>query len=136
MEVRTNSAPILVTAEPSSVAPRLLAAYAIGAALWTPALVLVAGQFEDLFARFIAGFSLAGAMQMFVAMWALRFALYIVGSYRRWDYGYGVNGVIVNPRLTLADKARRIARDWFGAMLLLVWIGFMVTALVTAIATR
>ena len=136
MEVRANSAPMLVTAEPSPVAPRLLAAYAIGATLWTPALVLVAGQFENLFARFVSGFSFAGVAQMFIAMWMLRFALYIVGSCRRWDYGYGINGVIVNPRLTLAEKARRIARDWFGVMLLMVWVGFMLTTLVTAIVTR
>jgi hypothetical protein len=136
MDIRANSAPMLVTAEPSPVAPRLLAAYAIGATLWAPVLVLVAGQFENLLARFVWGFAFADAAQMFVAMWVLRFALYIVGAHRLWDYGYGINGVIVNPRMTLAEKAQRIARDWFGVMLIVVWIGFVLMALVGAIAAR
>jgi hypothetical protein len=136
MDARANSAPMLVTAQPSPVAPRLLAAYAIGAMLWTPVFVIVAGQFESVLTYFMSGFSFAGATQMFAMMWALRFALYIVGSYSRWDYGYGVNGVIVSPRLTLAEKARRIARDWFGVVLTAVWIWFMVTVLAAAIAGR
>jgi hypothetical protein len=136
MDIRANSAPMLVTAEPSPVAPRLLAAYAIGATLWAPVLVLVAGQFENLLARFVWGFAFADAAQMFVAMWVLRCALYIVGAHRLWDYGYGINGVIVNPRMTLAEKAQRIARDWFGVMLIVVWIGFVLMALVGAIAAR
>src|SRR5262245_55275206 len=136
MDARANSAPMLVTAQPSPVAPRLLAAYAIGATLWTPALVLVAGQFENLLARFVIGFSFAGATQMFVAMWLLRFALYLVGSHRRWDYGYGINGVIVNARFTLVEKVQRIARDWFGVMLIVVWTGFMLTTAVAAIGAR
>jgi hypothetical protein len=136
MDARANSAPMLVTAQPSPVAPRLLAAYAIGATLWTPALMIVAGQFENVLTRFVSGFSFAGATQMFAMMWALRFVLYVVGSYGRWDYGYGVNGVIVNPRLTLAEKAQRIARDWFGVVLTAVWIWFMVAVLATAIAGR
>src|SRR5262245_32171761 len=135
MDVRANSAPMLVTAQPSPAAPRLLAAYAIGATLWAPALLLIAGQFENILARFASGLSFASAAQMFVAMWMLRFALYIVGTYSRWDYGYGINGVIVNPRLTLAEKAQRIARDWFGVMLIVVWLCFAVTALVTAITS-
>ncbi len=136
MDARANSAPMLVTAQPSPVAPRLLAAYAIGATLWTPALAIVAGQIEGVLARVMTGFSFAGATQMFAVMWTLRVALYIVGAYGRWDYGYGVNGVIVNPRLTLTEKAQRIARDWFGIVLAVVWIGFMVTTLVTAIVGR
>ena len=136
MDARANSAPMLVTAQPSPVAPRLLAAYAIGATLWTPALVIVAGQIEGVLARVMTGFSFAGATQVFAVMWTLRVALYIVGAYGRWDYGYGVNGVIVNPRLTLTEKAQRIARDWFGIVLAIVWIGFMVTTLVTAIIGR
>ena len=136
MDARANSAPMLVTVQPSRVAPRLLAAYAIGATLWAPVFVIVAGQFESVLTRFVSGFSFAGATQMFAMMWALRFVLYVVGAYGRWDYGYGVNGVIVNPRLTLAEKARRIARDWFGVVLTAVWIYFMTAALLTAIAGR
>jgi hypothetical protein len=136
MDARANSAPMLVTAPPSPVAPRLLAAYAIGATLWTPALVIVAGQIEGVLARVMTGFSFAGATQMFAVMWTLRVALYFVGAYGRWDYGYGINGVIVNPRLTLTEKAQRIACDWFGIVLAVVWIGFMVTTLVTAIVGR
>ena len=136
MDARANSAPMLVTAQPSPVAPRLLAAYAIGATLWTPALVLVAGQVEGALALVVSGFSLTGAARMFAVMWLVRFALYLVGSCRRCDYGYGINGVIVNPRLTLAEKAQRIARDWFGVVLAAVWICFMVTLLATAIPGR
>ena len=133
MDARANSAPMLVTAQPSPVAPRLLAAYAIGATLWTPALVLVAGQVEGAFALLVSGFSLTGAPRMFAVMWALRFALYIVGSYRRRDYGYGINGVIVNRQLTLHEKVQRIARDWFGILLILIWTGFMLGSLFAAI---
>jgi hypothetical protein len=136
MDARANSAPLLVTAQPSPVAPRLLAAYAIGATLWTPALVLVAGQVEGVLAWVLPGFLFAGAARMFAAMWMLRFALYIVGSYSRRDYGYGINGVIVNPQLALGEKAQRIARDWFGVVLAAVWICFMATVLATAIAGR
>jgi len=125
---------MLVTAQPSPVAPRLLAAYAIGATLWAPALVLVAGQVEGALAHLLPGISFAGASRMFAVMWALRFVLYVAGAYRRWDYGYGINGVIVNPTLALAEKAQRIARDWFGVVLAAVWICFMVTVLAATIA--
>jgi hypothetical protein len=113
-------------------APALLAAYAMGAMLWAPALVLVAGQFEGVLAR-VAGLPAVGAAPMFAGLWLLRFALYLVGAARRWDYGYGVNGVIVNRQLTLADKVQRIARDWFGILLILIWTGFMLGSLVAVI---
>jgi len=95
-----------------------------------------AAHLEGALALVVSGFSLTGAARMFAVMWLLRFALYIVGSCRRCDYGYGINGVIVNPRLTLAEKAQRIARDWFGVVLAAVWICFMVTLLATAIPGR
>jgi hypothetical protein len=134
MNARASSAPMLMTARPSPVAPRLLAAYALGATLWAPALVLVAVQFEGAFARVVPGLSFAGATQMFAVMWLARFVLYIAAAYRRWDYGYGVNGVIVTPRLTLAEKAQRIARDWFGLMLAAVWACYMAAAVAATIA--
>ena len=136
MDARANSAPMLVTAPPSPVAPRLLAAYAIGATLWTPALVIVAGQIEGVLARVMTGFSFAGATQMFAVMWTLRVALYFVGAYGRWDYGYGINGVIVSPHLTLVEKSRRVARGWFGLLLIVVWIGFAAVALIAITGAR
>ena len=117
-------------------APALLAAYALGATLWAPSLVFIAGQFGGVFARFMPGFPLAGTARMFAVVWLLRFALYLVGAARGWDYGYGVNGVIVNRQWTLAEKAQRIARDWFGVLLVAVWMGFMAMALATLVATR
>jgi hypothetical protein len=125
---------MLVTAQPSPLAPRLLAAYATGATLWAPAFVLVAGQVEGALAQLLPGISFTGAARMFAVMWALRFLLYVAGAYGRWDYGYGVNGVIVNPTLALAEKAQRIARDWFGVVLAAVWICFMTAALASVIA--
>ncbi|HEV7822276.1 MAG TPA: hypothetical protein VGO84_13935, partial [Burkholderiales bacterium] len=107
----------------------LLAAYTLGATLWAPAIVLIAGQFEGAFVRFIPGFPFAGAARMLALVWALRFAFYLVGASRNADYGYGINGVIVNPSLALAEKVRRIARDWFGLVLIAVWIGFAAVAL-------
>ena len=88
----------------SCCAPALLAAYAMGATLSAPALVLIAGQFGGLFARFVPEFPLAGATRLFAVVWLLRFALYLVGAARGFDYGYGVNGVIVNRRSTLARR--------------------------------
>ena len=120
----------------SFCAPALLAAYALGATLWAPSLVLVAGQFEGVLARVVPGFLFAGTARMFAVLWVLRFALYLVGAARGWDYGYGVNGVIVNRQWTLIGKAQRIARDWFGVLLAAVWMGFMVVTLVTAIVGR
>ena len=73
---------------------------------------------------------------MFAVVWLLRFALYLVGAARGFDYGYGVNGVIVNRQWTLAEKAQRIARDWFGVLLAAVWIGFMAVVLIATIAGR
>ena len=50
----------------SFCAPSLLAAYALGATLWAPAIVLIAGQFEGAFVRLIPGFPFAGAARMLV----------------------------------------------------------------------
>ena len=126
----------VLAAPRSCCAPALLAAYAIGATLWAPAFVIVAGPFEAAAARFMPGLSFAGATSMFAVMWALRFALYVIGSYARWDYGYGINGVIVNRQLTLPEKTHRIARDWFGVMLIAVWLCFMAAAVAAMIAGR
>jgi hypothetical protein len=114
-------------------APASLAAYAMGATLWAPALVLIAGQVAGVFARFVPDFPLAGTARLFAVVWLLRFALYIVGAARGFDYGYGVNGVIVNRQLTLAEKAQRIARDWFGVLLGAVWVGYMTVALIATV---
>jgi hypothetical protein len=120
----------------SFCAPALLAAYAAGATLWAPSLVLIAGQFEGVLARVVPGFLFAGTARMFTVLWLLRFALYLAGAARGWDYGYGVNGVIVNRQLTLAEKAQRIARDWFGVLLAAVWLGFMAATVVALIIGR
>jgi hypothetical protein len=69
-------------------------------------------------------------------VWLLRFALYIVGAARNFDYGYGVNGVVVNRQLTLAEKVRRITRDWFGILLALIWTGFMMGSLIAMLVAR
>jgi hypothetical protein len=118
----------------SCCAPVSLAAYAMGATLWTPALVLIAGQIGIVFGGLIPSLPAVGPMRLFAVIWLLRFALYVVGAARRFDYGYGVNGVIVNRQLTLAAKAQRIARDWFGILLILIWMGFMLGSLIAAIA--
>jgi hypothetical protein len=118
----------------SACAPSLLAAYAIGASLWTPLFVLAAGPFERALATMVPGLAPVSALRMCAVLWILRFALYAIGAARRWDYGYGINGVIVNRRLSLDEKVRRIARDWFGLVLAAVWIGFMATALIAAVA--
>ena len=120
----------------SFCAPALLAAYALGATLWAPAIVLIAGQFEGAFVRFIPGFPFAGAARMLALVWVLRFAFYLVGAWRGADYGYGINGVIVSPHLTLAEKAQRIVRDWFGLLLIAVWIGFAAVALIALTGGR
>ena len=120
----------------SFCAPSLLAAYALGATLWAPAIVLIAGQFEGAFVRLIPGFPFAGAARMLALVWMLRFAFYVVGAWRGADYGYGINGVIVSPRLTLAEKAQRIVRDWFGVLLIVVWIGFAAVALIALTSGR
>src|ERR1700754_4851219 len=77
-------------------APAQLAAYAMGATLWAPALVLVAEQLQAVLAWIVPGIPFVGAPQMFDALWVLRFALYLVGAARGFDYGYGINGVIAN----------------------------------------
>ncbi|HZO47818.1 MAG TPA: hypothetical protein VFB68_18105 [Xanthobacteraceae bacterium] len=120
----------------SFCAPALLAAYALGATLWAPAIVLIAGQFEGAFVRFIPGFPFAGVARMLALVWVLRFAFYLVGAWRGADYGYGINGVIVSANLTLAEKAQRIARDWFGVLLIAVWIGFAAVALLALTGGR
>ena len=117
-------------------APASLAAYAMGATLWSPALVLVAGQFGIVFGGFVPSLPAVGPVRLFAVVWLLRFELYIVGAARNFDYGYGVNGVVVNRRLTLRDKAHRIAHDWFGILLILIWTGFMIGSLIVVIAAR
>ncbi len=117
-----------LTVPRSCCAPALLAAYALGATLWSPAFVIVVGQCESAAARVLPGCPFASATSMFAAVWALRFVLYVIGAYARWDYGYGINGVIVSRQLTLPEKMRRIARDWFGLVLIAVWISFMAAA--------
>lgn len=115
-------------------APASLAAYAMGATLWAPALVLIAGQVGMVLGLFIPSLPAVGPLRLFAVVWLLRFALYIVGAARNFDYGYGVNGVIVNRQLTLASKVQRIAHDWFGILLILIWTGFMLGSLVAVIA--
>ena len=117
----------------SCCAPASLAAYAMGATLWAPTLVLIAGQLGLVFGRFMPELFAAGPVRLFAVVWLLRFALYIVGAARGFDYGYGVNGVIVNRQLTLHEKVQRIARDWFGILLILIWTGFMLGSLFAAI---
>jgi hypothetical protein len=115
-------------------APASLAAYAMGATLWAPSLVLIAGQLGMVFGSFIPSLPSVGPVRLFAVVWMLRFALYIVGAISNFDYGYGINGVVVNRQLTLADKAQRIARDWFGILLILIWMGFMLGSLFAVIA--
>ena len=80
---------------PTRGTPASLAAYAIGATLWAPALVLIAGQVGMVLGLFIPGLPAVGPVRLFAVVWLLRFALYIVGAARNFDYGYGVNGVVV-----------------------------------------
>jgi hypothetical protein len=110
-------------------APASLAAYAMGATLWAPSLVLIVGQLGMVFGSFIPSLPSVGALRLFAVVWLLRFALYIVGAARGFDYGYGINGVVVNRQLALAEKMQRIARDWFGILLILIWTGFMLGSL-------
>ena len=114
-------------------APASLAAYAMGATLWAPSLVLIAGQLGLVFDSVIPSLPAVGPVRLFAVVWLLRFALYIVGAARNFDYGYGINGVIVNRQLALAEKAQRIARDWFGILLILIWTGFMLGSLFAVI---
>ena len=88
----------------SCCAPASLAAYAMGATLWAPTLVLIAGQFGLVFGSFVPELPSVGPVRLFAVVWLLRFALYIVGAARRFDYGYGVNGVIVNRQWTLPRR--------------------------------
>jgi hypothetical protein len=118
----------------SLCAPGQLAAYALGATLWTPALVLAAEPLQRISAWIVPGLLAVGVARMFAVLWVLRFVLYIVGAGRRWDYGYGVNGVIVNREITLAEKVNRITRDWFGVLLAAVWLCFMIAMLIASIA--
>ena len=126
----------LPTSQRSPYAPALVVAYALGATLWTPALVLVARLFAGVSGWLVPGLPVASAAQLFAAMWLLRFALYVLGARGGWNYGYGINGVIVNRRLSLHEKARRIARDWFGILLMAVWMSFMVATLLAALPGR
>jgi hypothetical protein len=113
-------------------APASLAAYAMGATLWAPSLVLIVGQLGMVFGGLIPSLPSAGPVRLFAVVWLLRFALYIVGAARHFDYGYGINGVIVNRQLTLAEKAQRVSRDWFGILLILNWTAFMIGSLIAA----
>lgn len=117
----------------SCCAPALLVAYAIGATLWTPSFMLIAAQVEGALARIAPGAMSVDAAWLFTALWLLRFALYAFGAHARWDYGYGINGVIVNRQLVLAEKLRRIAHDWFGVVLIVVWLYFMAATLAAMI---
>jgi hypothetical protein len=120
----------------SCCAPSLLAGYAMGATLWAPSLVLIAGQVGIVLGLFVPGLPAVGTVRMFAVVWLLRFALYIVGAARNFDYGYGVNGVVVNRQLMLAEKVRRITRDWFGILLALIWTGFMMGSLIAMLVAR
>jgi hypothetical protein len=117
----------VLTSHRSPYAPALLAAYAAGATLWAPVLVLCAKSAWWLLAGLVPGIPAVGNGWLIAMVWAMRFALYLLGSANGWNYGYGINGVIVNRRLSLAEKARRVTRDWFGVLLILVWTGWMVT---------
>jgi hypothetical protein len=123
----------LLPVQRSAYAPALIASYALGATLWAPALVVVA----EIFAHALAWFRLElplDTAQLFAVVWTLRFALYAIGAGAGWNYGYGVNGVIVNRGLSLAEKARRLATDWFGIVLIAIWLWFMPGALDMAFA--
>jgi hypothetical protein len=98
--------------------------------------MLAAAPFERVLATMLPEVAPMGAARMFAMLWVLRFVLYAIGAACRWDYGYGVNGVIVNRRLPLADKITRIARDWFGVVLGAVWIGFIATVSIAMVAGR
>lgn len=118
----------------SCLAPSLLAAYAFGATLWAPAFVFAAALVAGAAAWVVPGVASPDATLTFVLAWMLRFALYARGGHARWDYGYGINGVIVNTQLTLQDKMRRIARDWFGLLLIVVSACFAAAALAATTA--
>jgi len=111
----------LRTSQRSPHALESIAAYAMGATLWAPTLALVAWPFEDVFTGVLPGLPMTAALRIVAVMWMLRFVLYIVGARHGWNYGYGINGVIVNQRLSLAHKVRRITHDWFGILLMIVW---------------
>ena len=129
MTTQTNGTAMLLTAQQSPGVPALVAAYVIGATLWAPSLVVMFGFSARVGAWFVPGLPVVGAAQMLVVMWVLRFALYVLGGRGGWDYGYGINGVIVNRGLSLSEKMYRIAKDWFGILLILVWLSFSVGAL-------
>jgi hypothetical protein len=93
-------------------------------------LLLIAKAFVGAFAWALPGLPTAGGVGMIAAIWTLRFVLYVFGARDGWDYGYGVNGVIVSRRLRLKDKARRIAADWFGVVLVLAWAYVTIGAMV------
>jgi len=114
----------LETAQRSAFAPALIAAYALGAKLWAPVLVVAAEVVLGALAWVLPKLPLDTA-HLFVIMWAVRFTLYVIGTRSGWNYGYGVNGVIVNRGLTLPEKGRRIVTDWFGIVLIAMWLWFM-----------
>jgi hypothetical protein len=117
--------PQLLTAQRPAFAPALVAAYALGATLWAPTLVLVERLVAAPLGWALPGLGTVGNGEVFAAMWLLRFALYFIGAATGFDYGYGINGMIASRRLTLVEKVGRVARDWFGMVLLTVWLLFM-----------
>jgi hypothetical protein len=130
--VYVDDRPTRLTQRRSFLAPASLAAYALGATLWTPTLLVMAWLCAGMFAWLLPAVPVF-SFGMVAALWTLRFLLYAAGAGRGWDYGYGINGVIVNRRLPLADKARRIATDWFGIVLALVWLGVAISLIVSSL---
>jgi hypothetical protein len=124
----------LRTERQSPYAPAALAAYALGATLWAPVLMLVAKGFAGVAGALLPQLAVPGGGRLFAAMWLARFALYALGARGRWDYGYGINGVVVSRRLSLDAKMRRIGTDWFGIVLIVIWLCAMPGVLAVALA--
>jgi hypothetical protein len=129
MKAASFNSAMPLPAQRSPCAPPLLAAYALGATLWAPVLAAVAGWGASLIAELAPSLAIASSARLLAAVWLLRFVFYGVGAWAGWSYGYGVNGVIVNRTLSLPQKAKRILRDWFGVLLLVLWLAFVLAAL-------
>lgn len=125
MKVQATIDPTLPAAPRSPYAPQLIAAYGLGATLWAPVLAMLGEYATRLLAALLGVAPFIDSLSLFVIAWAVRFAFYVAGANGGWNYGYGINGVVVNRGLSLPDKARRIATDWFGILLMLVWLWFM-----------
>jgi hypothetical protein len=125
VNARANIHRFELAAQRSAFAPVLLVAYALGAALWAPVLAMFAEAFSGLLGWFLTGHPILDSAELLVIVWALRFTLYVFGANGGRNYGYGIGGVIVNRGLSLSEKARRIVTDWFGILLILIWIWFM-----------